>query len=137
MNGSSVRNQDWVRRNINRANPSSDDDIAADDSPTEVIADRPVPESNKGRGVVPAVSAVLMLVLLITAVGMVVAQLAGGGDRQPGPGGVTVAWHVLAAAAGVVCYRYSRRRGPVQLLALLAGVLITVLVLWFFWWSPG
>lgn len=137
MNGSGVKNQGWVRRNLNRANPSSDDDTAADDAPTEVIADRPAPVSNKGRGAAPAVSAVLMLVLLVMAVGMVVAQLVSGGDRQPGPDGVVVAWHVLAAAAGVVCYRYSRRRGPVRLLALLASVVITALVLWFFWWSPG
>lgn len=137
MNGSTVRNQGWVRRNLNGANPSSDGDPAADDAPTEVIADRPAPASNKGRGVVPAVTAVLMLALLIMAAGMVVAQLVGGGDRQPGPGGATVAWHVAGAVAGVVCYRYSRRRGAVRLLALLAIVVITALVLWFFWWSPG
>jgi hypothetical protein len=131
MNGSTVRNQGWVKRNLKRANTSSDDAV------TEELPTRQPPESNKGSGIVPALTGIVMLVLLIMAAGMLVAQLVSGGDKQPGPGTITVTWHVLAAVAGLVCYRFSRRKGPGQLLALVAIVVVAVLVLWFFWWSPG
>ncbi len=134
MSGSTVKNQGWVKRNLKRANASSAD---ADDVLTEELPTRQPAESNKGSGFVPALTGIVMLILLIMAAGMVVAQLVSGGDKQPGPGTITVTWHVLGAVAGVVCYRFSRRKGPAQLLALLAILVIAVLLLWFFWWSPG
>jgi hypothetical protein len=137
MNGSTVKNQGWVKRNLKRANASPSSDASGDDEVTEELPTRQPPASNKGSGFVPGLTGIVMLILVIMAAGMVVAQLVSGGDTQPGPGTITVTWHVVAAVAGIVCYRFSRRKGPGQLLALLAILVIAVLVLWFFWWSPG
>lgn len=108
--------------------------------PTEPIAEpiaEPAAARRPGGGLVSGVAGVLVCVLLIMAVGMIVAQVLSGHDHQPGPGTLTIVWHVLAAAGGVVCYRLTRRAGAVRLVALGAIVAITVLLLWFFWWSPG
>jgi hypothetical protein len=89
-----------------------------------------------GGGLVAGVSGVLVCVLLIMGVGMIVAQFVSGHNGQPGPGALTVGAHVAGAVVGVFCYRLSRGRGIGRLLGLLAVVLITVALLWFFWWSP-
>ena len=100
-------------------------------SPTEPIATR------KRGGLVSGVAGVVVCALVIMAAGMIVAQLAGGHDHQPGPGAAVVTWHVVGALAGIVGYRLTRRAGVVRLLGLVAVVVIAVLLLWFFWWSPG
>lgn len=101
-------------------------------SPTEPIATPKRP----GGGLVSGVAGVVACVLVIMAAGMIVAQLAGGHDHQPGPGAAAVTWHVVGALAGIVGYRWTRRSGVIRLVGLLAVVVIAVLLLWLFWWSP-
>ncbi|HEX5401227.1 MAG TPA: hypothetical protein VFX16_02875 [Pseudonocardiaceae bacterium] len=103
------------------------------ESPTDGLAvARPA-----GGGLVPGVVGVLLCVLLITGVGMLIAQFMGGHDDQPGPGAFTVAAHLAGAAVGWFCYRLSRRPGRGRLAGLLGIIVVTGLLLWFFWWSPA
>jgi hypothetical protein len=37
---------------------------------------------------------------------------------------------------GVFCYRSSRRTGLARLLGLVGILVVAILLLWFFWWSP-
>jgi hypothetical protein len=104
-----------------------------DSSPTdEVAAARPA-----GGGLVPGVAGVLLCVLLIMGVGMLLAQLMGGHDDQPGPGAFAVGAHLAGVVAGFVGYRFSRRTGLSRLLGLAGVVVVAVLLLWFFWWAPS
>jgi hypothetical protein len=102
-------------------------------SPTEPVATPKRP----GGGLVSGVAGVVVCVLVIMAVGMVVAQVVSGRDHQPGPGAAAVTWHVVGAVAGIVGYRLTRRSGPIRLAAMLGVLVVAVLLLWFFWWSPG
>lgn len=116
---------DWTQRNRRIPQPTADE---------QEPEPEPIPAA--GSGLVPGVAGVLLCVLLIMAVGVIVAQFVGAGRAQPGPGATVIAAHVAAAVAGLFCYRFSRRVGPQRLLGLAAIVLVTVLLLWFFWWSP-
>jgi hypothetical protein len=112
-----------------RAEPAGDADTSADQPPAR---QRP-----PGGGLVAGVSGVVLCVLLIMAVGLVVAQIVSRHGGQPGPGAITVGSHVAGLLVGVVCYRFGRGRGRRALLGLLGSLVIAVLLLWFFWWSPA
>jgi hypothetical protein len=81
---------------------------------------------------------ILTAVLVILAIGMIVAQIISAEHHQPGPGTLAVGAHIVSAIAGVCCYRLTTRGRPiiVTVLSFLALPLITGLLLWFFWWSP-
>lgn len=118
---------DWTHRKLR---PTQDLPEPDDETPPEQ------PRASRG-GLIRGVAGVFVCVLLIMAVGLVVAQLVSAHNHQPGPGGLSIGAHVLGAIAGVVGYRYTRRTGLARLFGLLAVLLITVLLLWFFWWSPN
>jgi ABC-type Co2+ transport system permease subunit len=115
------------------------DDPATDEFPVGLRAE-PTDESTPkplGGGLVPGVSGVVLCVLLIMAVGLVVAQIASRDGGRPGPGPITIGVHIAGLAAGFVCYRFSRGRGPRRVLGLLAILVVAGLLLWFYWWSPS
>jgi hypothetical protein len=90
------------------------------------------------RSFLAGLSGVLTVVLLIMAVGMIVAQYVSGRHEQPGPGLFEIVTHVAAAVLGVVCYRATaRRRGPARLFGTVVLLAITGALLWFFWWSAN
>lgn len=117
---------DWTHRHRRLS-----DEEPADDEPT-------VEESitSSGGGLVPGIAGVICCVLLIIAVGLIVAQFVSGQHGQPGPGTTVIAAHVAGACAGLACYRMTRRPGVARVVGVLAIVVIAVLLLWFFWWSP-
>jgi hypothetical protein len=102
-----------------------------DESTDELPVARPA-----GGGLVPGVVGVVLCVLLIMGVGLLIAQFMGGHDDQPGPGALTVGAHLAGVVVGVFCYRSSRRTGLARLLGLVGILVVAILLLWFFWWSP-
>jgi hypothetical protein len=90
-----------------------------------------------GGGLVPGVAGVFVCVLLIMAVGLVVAKIVSGDHHQPGPAPLTIGAHVAGLVVGVACYRLARRQGLARLSGLVGILLVAGLLLWFFWWSPG
>jgi hypothetical protein len=111
-----------------RTEPAEDTAEQTDQPPTR---QRP-----PGGGLVAGVSGVVLCVLLITAVGLVIAKIISRRDGQPGPGAIMVGSHVAGLLVGFGCYRFSRGRGARALLGLLGVLVVAGLLLWFFWWSP-
>jgi predicted anti-sigma-YlaC factor YlaD len=100
------------------------------EAPANAVPARP------SRSVVAGTAGVLTAVLVLLGVGMVVAQVVGAAQHHPGPGALAVGAHVAGAVVGIWCYRLARRSGRVRWLGLVALPAITVVLLWFFWWSP-
>jgi hypothetical protein len=104
---------------------------AATEAPTEAL---PAPAARPRRSVV---AGVLTAVLVLLGIGMVVAQVVGAAQHHPGPGALAVGAHVAGAVVGIWCYRLaSQRSGLARWLGFVALPVITVVLLWFFWWSP-
>jgi hypothetical protein len=101
-------------------------------------ADPPPDPRRPTRSVRAGIAGILAAVLVILAIGMIVAQIVSARSHQPGPGALAVGAHVAGAIAGICCYRLTTRHRPVlaTVLSFLALPLITGLLLWFFWWSP-
>jgi predicted anti-sigma-YlaC factor YlaD len=97
----------------------------------------PVPVARPRRSVVAGTAGVLTAVLVLLGIGMVVAQVVGAAQHHPGPGALAVGAHVAGAVVGIWCYLLaSRRSGLVRWLGFVALPVVTVVLLWFFWWSP-
>jgi hypothetical protein len=80
-------------------------------------------------GVVAAGTFVLTLVVVGTAI--VAAQ-----RKFPGPGGVSVTWHLAASAIAVAAQIFSdRHRGFVAFSGSVVVFLVAGLLLWTQWWS--
>lgn len=90
-----------------------------------------------GGGLVPGIAGVFVCVLLIMTVGLVVAKIVSGPDHQPGPAPLAIGAHVAGLVVGVVGYRMTRLPGLGRVLGLVGVLVATVLLLWFFWWSPA
>lgn len=74
-----------------------------------------------------------VVVLAVTVVG---AAFLGARRGFPGPGGVAVTWHVIAALMVVaVQIAMDRRHGPLVLLGCSIVFLITGCLLWTQWWN--
>lgn len=110
--------------------------IRREDKATEPIVVEAAAQPVPGGGLVPGIAGVLVCVLLIMAVGLVVAKIVSGPDHQPGPGPLAIGAHVAGLVVGVVGYRMTRRPGLGRALGLVGVVVVTLLLLWFFWWSP-
>lgn len=115
-------------------NESTDETTAV---PTEPLpASSPAADGGRPRG--SAIAGVLTAVLVIMGIGMVVAQIVSGANGRPGPGALTVGAQVAGAVVGVACYRVGvvgPRRGAVRVAALVCQPVVTVLLLWFCWFS--
>lgn len=124
---------DWTHRSRRITQPLPEPDTEA---PAKTVA---VKGKTKppGGGLVPGIAGTALCVLLIMAIGLIIAQLVGHDGSKPGPGGVIVGAHVAAAVVGVVCYRFTRRPGLGRLIGFVAILVIVVLVLALFWWSPN
>lgn len=110
--------------------------IPREEKATEPLVIDAAAQRVPGGGLVSGIAGVLVCVLLIMTVGLVVAKIVSGPDHQPGPDPLAIGAHVAGLLVGVVGYRMTRRPGLGRALGL-AGVLVaTVLLLWFFWWSP-
>ena len=112
--------------------PHDDEHADGSEAPTDEL---PVAggAGRLGAGLVAGLSGVVLCVLLFMAVSVVIAQLTSGGHHQPGPGGLAVGAHVGGLVVGVFSYGVARRR---RVLGLVVGLVVLVLLLWFFWWSP-
>lgn len=74
--------------------------------------------------------------LVVLAVVMVGAQLYSSVNRMPGPGALTIFAHVGAAVLAVVLQWFADRRvGPARWLCCAGIVVITGVLLWFFWYA--
>jgi hypothetical protein len=87
-------------------------------------------------GILRAVSGVLAVGLVLLALGNIGVQFYANSRDLPGPGGLSVTAHVVAAvlviAGQVVADRYADWRAPVASLAVLA---VSGATLWTFWWA--
>ncbi len=84
------------------------------------------------RGLSGAVAAGLVLL----TIGVSVAQYLGNTRGFPGPGGVSVAVHIVGAIAAVIAQRVADHRRVVAAAAgSIAVFVITGLVLWTQWWT--
>ena len=101
------------------------------EAPTDALPAR------QSRSVVAGTAGVLTAVLVLLGIGMVVAQIVGAVQHHPGPGALAVGAHVAGAVVGILCYRLVGRSGFVRWLGFVALPVITVGLLWVFWWSPG
>lgn len=87
-------------------------------------------------GILRAVSGVLAVGMVLLALGNIGVQFYANSRDLPGPGGLSVTVHVVAAlvaiAGQIVADRYADWRAPVSSL----GVLVVAgATLWTFWWA--
>jgi hypothetical protein len=74
--------------------------------------------------------------LVVLALVMVGTQVYSGVHGMPGPGTLTISAHVGAAVLAVVLQRFADRRvGSMRRLCCVGIVVITGLLLWFFWYA--
>lgn len=84
------------------------------------------------RGLTGALAAGLVLL----ALGVLGVQIYAYTQHLPGPGGVAVTGHLVAAVLAVVCQRNAdRSSGWRSALGVLAVLVITSATLWLFWWA--
>lgn len=87
-------------------------------------------------GILRAVSGVLAVGIVLLALGNVGVQFYANSRELPGPGGLSVTAHLVAAvlvvAGQFVADRYADWRAPVASLAVLV---VTGATLWTFWWA--
>jgi hypothetical protein len=84
------------------------------------------------RGLTGALAAGLVLL----ALGVLGVQIYAYTQHLPGPGGVAVTGHLVAAVLAVVCQRIAdRSSGWRSALGVLAVLVITSATLWLFWWA--
>lgn len=108
-----------------------------DPPPREPRWQPPRPPRRTGAGrVLQALSGAVTAGVVLLAVVVVVTAYLGSRRGFPGPGGMSVTAHVLAAVAVVVAQRFAdHRRGPVAATGSVAVFLITALLLWTQWWG--
>ncbi|GAA4477461.1 hypothetical protein GCM10023094_19770 [Rhodococcus olei] len=108
-----------------------------DPPPREPRRQPPRPPRRTGAGrVLQALSGAVTAGVVLLAVVVVVTAYLGSRRGFPGPGGMSVTAHVLAAVAVVVAQRFAdHRRGPLAVAGSVAVFLITVLLLWTQWWG--
>ncbi|WP_415973526.1 hypothetical protein [Rhodococcus sp. 077-4] len=81
-------------------------------------------------------SGVVTAGLVVLAIGVAVAQYLGHSRGFPGPGGISVAAHIVAAVVAVVAQRVTdHRRGLSAFLGAIVVIFATGLVLWTQWWQ--
>jgi asparagine N-glycosylation enzyme membrane subunit Stt3 len=74
--------------------------------------------------------------LVVLAIGVAVTQYLGHSRGFPGPGGVSVAAHIVAAFVAVFAQRIAdHRRGFSAVLGAIVVFVVTGLVLWTQWWQ--
>nr|WP_314143479.1 hypothetical protein [uncultured Rhodococcus sp.] len=74
--------------------------------------------------------------LVVLALGVAVTQYLGHSRGFPGPGGLSVAAHIVAAIVAVIAQRITdHRRGFSAVLAAIVVFVATGLVLWTQWWQ--
>ncbi|WP_052047741.1 hypothetical protein [Rhodococcoides fascians] len=74
--------------------------------------------------------------LVVLAIGVAVTQYLGHSRGFPGPGGVSVAAHIVAAGVAVFAQRIAdHRRGFSAVLGAIVVFVVTGLVLWTQWWQ--
>jgi hypothetical protein len=74
--------------------------------------------------------------LCVLALVMIGAQVYSSVHDMPGPGALTLTAHALAAALAVLLQRFvDRRTGPVRWCCAAGILVLTGLLLWFFWYS--
>lgn len=87
-------------------------------------------------GILRAVSGVLAVGVVLLALGNIGVQFYANSRDLPGPGGLSVVSHVVAAllvvAGQIVADRYADWKAPVASLAVLV---VTGATLWTFWWA--
>jgi hypothetical protein len=82
------------------------------------------------------VSGALAVGLSALAAVVVAFQILSWARGMPGPGLLTVAGHLGAAALAVLVQRFADRTGGRQgALAVLGVLVVTCVTLWFFWWA--
>lgn len=74
--------------------------------------------------------------VVVLAIAVVVTQFLGRSRGFPGPGGLSVTVHIVAAVIAVLAQRVAdHRRGVVAALGALAVFVIAGVVLWTQWWQ--
>ncbi|MGB2721028.1 MAG: hypothetical protein WBG53_08465 [Rhodococcus sp. (in: high G+C Gram-positive bacteria)] len=74
--------------------------------------------------------------LVVLAIGVAVTQYLGHSRGFPGPGGLSVAAHIVAAVVAVIAQRITdHRRGFSAVLGAIVVFVATGLVLWTQWWQ--
>lgn len=74
--------------------------------------------------------------LVVLAIGVAVTQYLGHSRGFPGPGGVSVAAHIVAAVVAVFAQRIAdHRRGFSAVRGVIVVFVVTGLVLWTQWWQ--
>lgn len=74
--------------------------------------------------------------LVVLAIGVAVTQYLGHSRGFPGPGGLSVAAHIVAAVVAVIAQRIAdHRRGFSAVLGAIVVFVATGLVLWTQWWQ--
>lgn len=126
---------------MNRAPVDDDTTVrlpSAPDEPAMIDSDRPTVLAGRSqrRSVRSMLCGVVLVVLVLLAVGMLLAQFVSQAHGTPGPGAVAVGSHIAAALVAMPLYLLGeRRKGLVRWLATMGMLVVLGVVLWFFWWA--